>query len=294
MSLEISLFYEHLPFYAPSPHPSTSQLIFCDLPSTTSTSSPPVLPTVFPVKLSDSSTPDDTSTSSTDTPPCASAQSKLLVRDPPPVVAPPSAHLYPLRHRTAPTKLTYTTCPYLSSEFHAFLATIHPYQEYGTFKKVVDILKWHAVMLEELDAFKRTSTWDLIPFVPYKISITHRWVYEIKTHFDGSTEHYKSRLVCHGFEQEHGINFKETFAPVAHMTTVQTLINMVAFCQWPLLQLDMKNALVCGDLHYMVPPRDFLILPHVCHLHHALYNLHRAPHAWFELFSHSILTIGFT
>jgi hypothetical protein len=79
-------------------------------------------------------------------------------------------------------------------------------------------------MAEEIAALERTSTWDLVPLPPYVTPITCKWVYKVKTRSDGFLERYKARLVAHGFQQEQGRDYKETFAPVAHMTIVRTLL----------------------------------------------------------------------
>ena len=76
-----------------------------------------------------------------------------------------------------------------------------------------------------------------------------RWVYKIKTKVDGSVERYKACLVAKGFTQEYGIDYEETFALVARLTSVRCLIAVAAICRWPLCQMDVKNAFLNGDLH---------------------------------------------
>jgi len=68
--------------------------------------------------------------------------------------------------------------------------------------------------------------------------ITCKWVYKVKTKADGSIERYKARLVARGFQQSYGRDYEETFAPVAHMTTVRTLIVVVATRSWTISQMD--------------------------------------------------------
>uniref|UniRef100_A0A0A9GAH2 Reverse transcriptase Ty1/copia-type domain-containing protein n=1 Tax=Arundo donax TaxID=35708 RepID=A0A0A9GAH2_ARUDO len=120
----------------------------------------------------------------------------------------------------------------------------------------------------------------------------------IKIRSDGTIEHYKAYLVARGFQQEHGRDYDETFAPVAHMTTVRTLIAVAFVRQWSISQLDVKNAFLNGDLNeevYMQSPPGYSAPPgHVCRLHRALYGLKQAPRAWFERFTSVITAAGFS
>jgi hypothetical protein len=84
-----------------------------------------------------------------------------------------------------------------------------------------------------------------------------KWVFKIKTRSDGSIERYKTCLVAKGFTQEYDIDYEETFAPVAHLSSVRTLLAVTASRQWKLFQMDVKNAFLNGDLSeevYMQPP----------------------------------------
>lgn len=124
-----------------------------------------------------------------------------------------------------------------------------------------------------------------------------RWVYKIKTRFDGSIERYKARLVAKGYTQEYGIDYEETFAPVARLTSVRSLLAIAAARQWELFQMDVKNAFLYGDLEeevYMKPPPGISHEPNkVCKLRRALYGLKQAPRAWFSKFSATVEELGF-
>jgi hypothetical protein len=87
-------------------------------------------------------------------------------------------------------------------------------------------------MAEEIAALERTSTWDLVSPPPGVCPITCKWVYKIKTRSDGSLERYKVHLVARGFQQEQDHDYDETFAPVAHMTTVHTLLVVASVRYW--------------------------------------------------------------
>jgi hypothetical protein len=162
--------------------------------------------------------------------------------------------------------------------------SIHPAYKYGfphvnaivdepsTYEEASHIPEWQLAMSEELAALDRQGTWDLVPLPSHMVPITSKWVFKVKTKSDGSIEQYKARLVARGFQQTQGLDYDETFAPVAHMTTVRTLL-AVASSSWPISQMDVKNAFLHGDFTeevYMQPPLGVVSpLGYVCRLHRA-------------------------
>ncbi len=112
-------------------------------------------------------------------------------------------------------------------------------------------------MKEGLVALEQTHTWDIVNLPPRKSLVGCKWVYKVKTKSAGTVERYKARLVAKGFTQDYGIDYEETFAPVACMTSVRTLIVVASIRGWQVSQMDVKNAFLNGDLHeevYMEPP----------------------------------------
>ncbi|KAI9201633.1 hypothetical protein LWI28_026451 [Acer negundo] len=116
----------------------------------------------------------------------------------------------------------------------------------------------------------------------------------IKYKVDGTVEKYKARLVVKGFTQMYGINYEETFAPVAKLNTIWILLSLAASLDWKLHELDVKNAFLNGDLEeevYMsVPPglkkKGGNNL--VCKLQKSLYGLKQSPCAWFDRFTKAV------
>ena len=105
---------------------------------------------------------------------------------------------------------------------------------------------------------------------PEKFVVGCKWIYKIKTRFDGSIERYKTCFVVKGFTQEYGIDYEETFAPVARISSVCALLAVVVANKWDLFQIDVKNAFFNRDLSeeiYMQPPPGLSVDSNkVCHL----------------------------
>jgi hypothetical protein len=137
--------------------------------------------------------------------------------------------------------------------------------------------------------------------VPYPSNVKVigcKWVYSVKLRSDGTLDRYKTRLVALRNRQEYGVDYEETFAPVAKMTTVRTFISIAASQGWPLHQMDIKNAFLHGDLKediYMTPPPGLFSSPSsaVCKLKRSLYGLKQAPRAGFEKFRSTLLHFSF-
>ena len=94
--------------------------------------------------------------------------------------------------------------------------------------------RWVAVMNEEMEALCKNETWDLVPHTPHKKPIGCRWIYKVKHNADGSVNRLKARLVAKGYAQTHDIDYEESFAPVAKMTTMRTVIAVAATKGWHL------------------------------------------------------------
>ncbi|GAB2286800.1 hypothetical protein Dimus_039792 [Dionaea muscipula] len=157
---------------------------------------------------------------------------------------------------------------------------------------------WVAAMDSELQALDANHTWQLVPLPVGHRPIGCRWVFKIKHRVDGSLERYKARLVARGFTQRAGIDYRETFAPVAKLIVVRCLLSLAAIRGWSLHQLDVHNAFLHSDLTeeiYMLPPPGYLRQGEglVCRLTKSLYGLKQASRSWFQKFHSAIQDIGF-
>ena len=139
---------------------------------------------------------------------------------------------------------------------------------------------WQIAMKERLDALSKNHTWDLVTLPSGKSVVGCKWIYKIKTHFDGSIECYKTCLVAKGFTKKYGIDCQETFAPVAHISFVCAFLVIAAVSKWDIFQMDVKNSFLNGDLSeevYMHPPPNLSVESNkVCHIRRALHGIKQA------------------
>jgi len=87
---------------------------------------------------------------------------------------------------------------------------------------------WKKAMQEELHTLQENHSWDIVSCLPMVKPIGSKWVFSIKLRSDGSLDRYKARLVALGNRQEYGIDYEETFAPIAKMTTIRIILAIVA------------------------------------------------------------------
>eukprot|EP00253_Pinus_taeda_P004050 PITA_04050 len=142
--------------------------------------------------------------------------------------------------------------------------------------------KWELAMEEEMDSLMHNQTWELVMLPPGKTKLQNKWVYRLKEE-DGGKQRYKARLVVKGFAQKKGIDFDEMFSHVVKMTSIRTILSLVAIEYFHLEKLDVKTAFLHGDLReeiYMQQPKRYEVKGKeklVCRLKKSLYGLKQAP-----------------
>jgi len=153
---------------------------------------------------------------------------------------------------------------------------------------------WCKAMSDELLALEQNNTWIITDLPPGKSVIDCKYIYKTKFHADGTIERLKAKLVANGFTQKAGIDYTETCSPVIKLVTVKVLLSIAAIKGWCLLQFDVNNAFLHGDLKeeiYMRKPPGYSVgrTNQVFKLLRSLYVLKQASR-----FSISLIAFGFT
>ncbi len=181
--------------------------------------------------------------------------------------------------------------------FAELLAAAHVGRDPASFKEAMgsaEADEWTEACQYEIDALAKNDTWDLVDLPPGRKPVKSKWVFKLKS--DGR---YRARLVAKGFTQVPGIDFDETFSPVARFESLRLLLALAALEDWHIHQMDVKSAFLNGVLEeeiYMEQPQGFVIAgqeTRVCRLKKALYGLKQASRTW-NLQFHGVLTgLGF-
>ena len=112
----------------------------------------------------------------------------------------------------------------LSEKQLNYSLSISSQTEPQSYEEAKQFPEWIEAMKAEIEALEANKTWEIMDLTPNKVPIGCKWVYKIKRRADGEIERYKARLVAKGYTQREGINYMETYSPVARLTTVQTII----------------------------------------------------------------------
>lgn len=192
---------------------------------------------------------------------------------------------------------------HLTMPYQSFLANVDHIPEPKTYLQASKVPVWCEAMTKEIAALEANKTWTLVPLPANKNVVGCKWLFKVKFKHDGTVERYKARLVAKGFTQTEGLDYFETFAPVAKMTTVRSLLALAAVFAWNVTQMDVTNAFLHGELQeevYMSIPPGYDVPEHlkhipnlVCKLLKSLYGLKQARREWFLKFCTVLIQFGF-
>ncbi|CAJ2651582.1 unnamed protein product [Trifolium pratense] len=202
-----------------------------------------------------------------------------------------SGTLYPIS--------SFHSLDHLSSSHSVYTLSLTQHTEPKTYNEACKSEHWIQAMNSELEALARTGTWKIVDLPPNVRPIGSKWVYKIKHKSDGTVERYKARLVAKGYNQIEGLDFFDTFSPVAKLTTVRMLLAIASIKGWIVHQLDVNNAFLHGDLQedvYMkIPDGVQCAKPNqVCKLLKSLYGLKQASRKWYEKLTSLLVKEGYT
>ncbi|KAK8523044.1 hypothetical protein V6N12_073755 [Hibiscus sabdariffa] len=193
-------------------------------------------------------------------------------------------------------------------ERYGFLVTTHgdvilvDQDEPKTYQEAVaspDSKKWLEAMRSEMDSMSENQVWTLVEPPEGIKPIGCKWVFKKKTDMDGNVQTYKGRLVAKGFRQIHGVDYDETFSPVAMFKSIRILLAVAAFHDYDIWQMDVKTAFLNGKLEEdvcMTQPEGFVTpenVGKVCKLQRSFYGLKQASRNWNLRFNEAIQEFGF-
>ena len=155
------------------------------------------------------------------------------------------------REKTTPSRLTYDGKgkQIVDDANYAFLTS---FDEPTCVEEASQREEWIQAMDLEYQALMKNQTWRLVDLPQGKKAIGCKWIFKVKTNQDGSISKYKARLVAKGYAQEYGIDYEETFAPVAKMVSIRILISLAILYGWELWKMDVSNAFLNGDLDEVI------------------------------------------
>ncbi|GKC48940.1 retrovirus-related pol polyprotein from transposon TNT 1-94 [Tanacetum coccineum] len=180
--------------------------------------------------------------------------------------------------------------------YDAFLTSVEP----KNYKDALTQACWIEAMQEELHEFERLEVWELVPPPDKAFVITLKWIYKVKLDELGGILKNKARLVARGYRQEEGIDFEESFAPVARLEAIRIFLAFAAHMNMVVYQMDVKTAFLNGNLReevYVSQPDGFVDPDkpnYVYKLKKALYGLKQAPRAWYDMLSSFLISNDFS
>ena len=162
-----------------------------------------------------------------------------------------------------------------------------------------DSAKWLEAMKSEMGSMYENKVWTLVDLPDDRQAIENKWIFKKKTDADGNVTVYKARLVAKGFRQVQGVDYDETFSPVAMLKSVRIMLAIAAFYDYEIWQMDVKTAFLNGFIKeelYMMQPEGFVNhkgANKVCKLQRSIYGLVQASRSWNIRFDNLIKAYSF-
>jgi hypothetical protein len=154
-------------------------------------------------------------------------------------------------------------------------------------------------MESELNSMHDNQVWNLVDPIEGVRPVDCKWIFKKKLDMDGNVHIHKARLVAKGFRQIQGVDYKETFSPVAMLKSVRILLAIAAYYDYEICQMDVKTAFLNGHLSedvYMTQPEGFVDPENagkICKLHRSIYGLKQASRSWNIRFDEVVKGFGF-
>jgi len=159
---------------------------------------------------------------------------------------------------------------------------------------------WKEAMDHELSTLKQARTWETVPRPKDKNVVNCKWVYWTKYKSDGAVDKHKVRLVARGFTQVYGVDYLETYSPVAKLASLQTILALAARLGWDIICFDFNAAYLNGELEeseeiYMEQALGYAEggAGFVKRLKKALYRLKQAGCRWYDTFARELADLRF-
>ena len=167
-------------------------------------------------------------------------------------------------------------------------------------KEALQDESWVEAMHDELLQIQRNDVWTLVPISEGEHIIGTKWIFRNKNDEEGNVICNKVHFVAQGYSQMEGVDYEETFAPIARMESIKILFALACHLKFKLYQMDIKVAFLNGFLKediYVAQPKGFIdphFLDHVLYPKKALYGLKQAPRAWYDRLTQYLVLHDFT
>ena len=142
--------------------------------------------------------------------------------------------------------------------------------------------KWQDAMNHEMESMYSNSVWELVDQPEDVMPIGCKWIFKRKRGIDGKVETFKARLVAKGYTQKEGVDYEETFSPVAMLKSIRILLSISACLDYEIWKMDAKMAFMNGYLEesiYMIQPKGFVAKDQqqkACKLLRSIYRMKQA------------------